>query len=53
MLFVAACAIIGGIAAVDVDRDYIPSVAIVVQVFFFYLMVPGIMAVVWEGVRHW
>jgi len=53
MLFVATCAIIGGISAIDVDRDYIQSVAIIIQVFFFYMMVPGIMAVVWEGVRHW
>ena len=53
MLFVAACAIIGGVSAVDVDRDYLQSVAIILQTFFFYLMVPGILAVVWEGVRHW
>lgn len=49
----ATCSIIGGISAIDVDRDYLQSVAIIVQVFFFYLMVPGILAVVWEGVRHW
>ena len=49
----AACAIIGGVSAVDVDRDYLQSVAIILQTFFFYLMVPGILAVVWEGVRHW
>lgn len=53
MLFVAACGLIGCISAIDVDRDYLQSVAIIVQNFFFYLMIPGTLAAVWEGVRHW
>ena len=53
MLFVAACGIISCVSAVDVDRDYLQSLAIILQNFFFYLMMPGILATVWEGVRHW
>ncbi|MCJ1402216.1 hypothetical protein MMC11_005436 [Xylographa trunciseda] len=53
MCFVAVCGIIGGASAVDVDRDYLQSLAIILQSFFFYLMIPGLLAVVWEGVRHW
>ncbi|MCJ1308704.1 hypothetical protein MMC25_002358 [Agyrium rufum] len=53
MFFVAGCGIISCISAIDVDRDYLQGTAIVLENFFFYLMVPGILAVVWEGVRHW
>ncbi|MCJ1287830.1 hypothetical protein MMC26_007182 [Xylographa opegraphella] len=53
MCFVAACGIIGGASAVDVDRDYLQGLAIILQSFFFYLMIPGLLGVVWEEVRHW
>lgn len=53
MLFVAVCGVISGVSAIDVDRDYLQNLAIILQNFFFYLMMPGILACVWEGVRHW
>ena len=53
MLFVAACGMISDITGIDVDRDYLQSTAIVLQSFFYYLMIPGILATVWEAVRHW
>jgi hypothetical protein len=53
MLFVAACAIISGVADVDVDRYYLPELPIVLNVFFWFLMLPATMAIVWESVRHW
>ena len=53
MCFVAGCGIIGGASAVDVDRDYLQGLAIILQTFFFYLMIPGLLGVVWEGIRHW
>lgn len=53
MLFVAACGLISTITSVDVDRDYLQDIAIVLQGFFFMLMLPGTMAMVWEAVRHW
>ena len=53
MLFVAACGIIGSISSIDVDRDYLQGAGIVIQTFFWYLMVPGLLATVWEGARHW
>ena len=53
MLFVAACGTIGSISSVDVDRDYLQGSGLVIQTFFWYLMIPGLLATVWEGVRHW
>ncbi|KAI5295856.1 hypothetical protein KEM52_006699 [Ascosphaera acerosa] len=53
MLALAACGCISGFMAVDVDRSYVLGMAIMLQCFFFYLMVPIMLAVVWEGVRHW
>jgi hypothetical protein len=53
MLFVAACGLISCVSAVDVDRDYLQNIPIILQNFFFYLMLPGVLATVWEGVRHW
>lgn len=53
MLFVAACGMISGFTGIDVDRDYLQSTAIILQSFFGTLMMPGILATVWEAVRHW
>ena len=52
-LFVASCGMISCITGVDVDRNYLQSTAIILQGFFFTLMVPGTLAMVWEAVRHW
>jgi hypothetical protein len=53
MLVVAAFAIISAIAGVDVDRYYVPELPIVLNNFFWILMLPTTMCVVWESVRHW
>lgn len=53
MLFVAACGMISGFTGIDVDRDYVLSLPIILQSFFNCLMMPGILATVWEAVRHW
>jgi hypothetical protein len=53
MLFVAACGLISGFTGIDVDRDYLQSMSIILQSFFNALMMPGILATVWEAVRHW
>lgn len=39
--------------AVDVDRYYLPQLPIILTSFFWFLMQMGIMALVWEAVRHW
>ena len=52
-LFVAACGMLSCIGSIDVDRYYLPSTPIIIQVLFWYLMIPGLLACVWEGVRHW
>ncbi|KAF2001073.1 hypothetical protein P154DRAFT_490878 [Amniculicola lignicola CBS 123094] len=53
MLFVAACGMISTFTGVDVDRYYLQQIPIVLQSFFFVLMVPGTLAMVWEATRHW
>lgn len=53
MLFVAACGMISGLTGIDVDRDYVLSLPIILQSFFNFLLIPGLLAVVWEAVRHW
>lgn len=53
MLFTAACGMISTITGIDVDRDYLPELPIALTSFFFILMVPGTLAMVWEAVRHW
>lgn len=53
MLFVAACGMISTLTGVDVDRYYLQQIPIVLQSFFFMLMVPGALAMVWEATRHW
>ncbi|CZR57801.1 uncharacterized protein PAC_07690 [Phialocephala subalpina] len=53
MFIVAAFGIISGITGVDVDRYYLPELPIVLSNFFWFLMLPTTMCVVWESVRHW
>lgn len=53
MLAVAACGMISSITGVDVDRYYLPELPIVLANFFWLLMLPFTMSVVWESVRHW
>ncbi|OCK82425.1 hypothetical protein K432DRAFT_349054 [Lepidopterella palustris CBS 459.81] len=53
MVFVAACGMISCITGIDVDRWYLQDLPIVLQSFFFCLMLPGTLAMVWEATRHW
>jgi hypothetical protein len=53
MLAVGALALVSTITGVDVDRYYLPELPIVLSCFFWFLMLPATMAVVWESVRHW
>ncbi len=53
MFVVAAFAVISSITDVDVDRYYLPELPIVLSNFFWFLMLPTTMCVVWESVRHW
>jgi hypothetical protein len=50
---VAACGMISGISAVDVDRDYLQDLAIILESLFFFCMGQASMAAIWEAVRHW
>lgn len=53
LLFVGACGTTSGFMSIDVDRWYLQGLPILLQSIFYYLMVPGILAAVWESVRHW
>ncbi|KAK5049491.1 hypothetical protein LTR84_004420 [Exophiala bonariae] len=52
-IFVAACALLSCFTAVDVDRDYIVNLPLILQSFFLTLAVPTVLACVWEAVRSW
>lgn len=41
------------ITGIDVDRDYLQDLAIILQSFFYMCMGQAAVAAVWEGVRHW
>ena len=53
MIIVGACGATSGLTGLDVDRSYLQSLSLVVQNFFFFLIIPSILAAVWESVRHW
>ncbi|KAE8148193.1 hypothetical protein BDV25DRAFT_142037 [Aspergillus avenaceus] len=53
LLFVAACGTISCFMSIDVDRNYLQSSPLTLQSVFYTLLMPGIMAAVWEAVRHW
>lgn len=53
LLLVAACGMVSGFMAIDVDRYYLPGLPLVLQSLFFYVMMPMLMAAVWEGLYHW
>jgi hypothetical protein len=53
MLFAAACGMISTLTGIDVDRYYLQSTPIILQSLFYSLMLPAILAAVWEASRHW
>jgi hypothetical protein len=53
MLAVAALGMISAITGIDIDRYYLPELPMALSLFFWYLMLPWTMAIVWESVRHW
>ncbi|KAI1498032.1 hypothetical protein F5X99DRAFT_394918 [Biscogniauxia marginata] len=52
-VFVCTAALISLFTNVDVDRFRVMEIPIVLNVFFWFLMQMGTMALVWEAVRHW
>lgn len=53
LLVVAVCGTISCFMSIDVDRNYLQSAPLVMQSVFYTLLMPALMAAVWEGVRHW
>ncbi|KAI3334628.1 hypothetical protein F4824DRAFT_501886 [Ustulina deusta] len=52
-IFVCVAALIGLFTGVDVDRYRVVELPLVLNVFFWFLMNMGSLALVWEAVRHW
>ncbi|KAI0096889.1 hypothetical protein GGR51DRAFT_491199 [Nemania sp. FL0031] len=52
-IFICATALIGLFTGIDVDRYRVVELPLVLNVFFWFLMNMGSMALVWESVRHW
>ncbi|KAJ3557155.1 hypothetical protein NPX13_g9987 [Xylaria arbuscula] len=52
-LWVCTAALIGLFTGIDVDRYRVLELPIVLNVFFWFLMNMGSLALVWEAVRHW
>ncbi|KAF6824843.1 hypothetical protein CPLU01_10609 [Colletotrichum plurivorum] len=50
---VCVAAFIGLFTAIDVDRNWVVGLPIILNSFFWYLMQQFTMALVWEAVRHW
>ncbi|KAE8380038.1 hypothetical protein BDV26DRAFT_258163 [Aspergillus bertholletiae] len=53
LIFIGVCGAISCFMSIDVDRDYLQSSALILQSIFYTLLTPGLMAAVWEAVRHW
>jgi hypothetical protein len=53
MIFIGACGMISCITGIDVDRDYLQDLALILQSLFFWAMGQTTVGAVWEGVRHW
>ncbi|KAI1122754.1 hypothetical protein F5Y10DRAFT_253307 [Nemania abortiva] len=52
-IFICAAALIGLFTGIDVDRYRVVELPLVLNVFFWFLMNMGSLALVWESVRHW
>ena len=53
MIVVSACGIASSTAGVNADRIYLPDTSVVLQSFFFTVLLPAALAMVWETSRHW
>lgn len=47
------CGLVSGVMAIDVDRNYIQSTALILQCIFYYVTMPVMLAGIWEMTRHW
>ncbi|KAI1813666.1 hypothetical protein GGS20DRAFT_552350 [Poronia punctata] len=52
-IFTCAVALIGLFTGIDVDRYRVVQLPLILNVFFWYLLNMGALAMVWEAVRHW
>ncbi|KAI1182267.1 hypothetical protein F5B17DRAFT_421188 [Nemania serpens] len=52
-IWICATALIGLFTGIDVDRYRVVELPLILNVFFWFLMNMGSLALVWEAVRHW
>ncbi|KAI5776847.1 hypothetical protein EDC01DRAFT_437086 [Geopyxis carbonaria] len=53
MICAATCGIVSGMTSIDVDRNYLQGTALILQNIFYYVMLPAMLASIWEMTRHW
>ncbi|KAL1956622.1 hypothetical protein VTO42DRAFT_6969 [Malbranchea cinnamomea] len=53
LIFLASVATISCVMSVDVDRYFLQDLPLILQSIFYHLMLPIMLAAIWEGVRHW
>ncbi|KAI9036778.1 DUF2434 domain-containing protein [Aspergillus affinis] len=53
LLVVAVCGTISCFMSIDVDRSYLQSAPLIIQSVFYTMLMPALMAAVWEAVRQW
>ena len=53
LLALAGFGCASGFMSIDVNRSYLTSDSLIYQAFSYELMIPCMLAAVWEAVRHW
>jgi hypothetical protein len=53
LIIVGVVGCISGFMSIDVDRDYLPGSALILNNIFYYCLLPTTLAATWESVRHW
>lgn len=53
LLGLGVCGAIASFMSIDVDRDHVQNAPLVIQSVFYTLLLPLMMAALWEAVRNW
>lgn len=53
LVFLGTVSLISCLMSIDVDRYFLQDLPLILQSIFYHLMLPLLLASLWEGVRHW